>query len=196
MFHQRRRRRQANPIRINVEPVVRLGYASKVIEEEAEAIHPTKPITAWKKRWFVKNDKGDFAFKSRQAIVKLRSLANVYDTYLSRMEQDGLYDYDDMILQVVHAMEVHDEVGNRLVGVNSEILGADLGTVSGSGEVTFEFGSVPLLDGTYAVSVGIHTLDSSVEYDHRDQLDRFSVVSGARVQGRVHFDLSVVHLRH
>ena len=78
--------------------------------EQAESEHPTKPITAWKKKWFVKNEKGEFVFKSRAHIVKLRALAFVYYEYLTRMEQQGLFDYDDMILQVVHAMEVNDDL--------------------------------------------------------------------------------------
>ncbi|HEY8886662.1 MAG TPA: ATP-dependent DNA helicase [Candidatus Microsaccharimonas sp.] len=78
--------------------------------EQAETEHPTKPITAWKKKWFVKNEKGEFVFKSRAHIVKLRALAYVYYAYLKKMEEEGLYDYDDMILQVVHAMEVHDDL--------------------------------------------------------------------------------------
>lgn len=78
--------------------------------EQAENEHPTKPITAWKKKWFVKNEKGNFVFKSRAHIVKLRALAYVYYEYLKKMEEEGLYDYDDMILQVVHAMEVNDDL--------------------------------------------------------------------------------------
>ena len=93
----------------------------------------------------------------------------------------------------VFALELHDQDGTRLLGINTDILQVDLGTVSGRGEVAFRFPTVPLLDGTYAVSLGIHTMDSTVEYDHRDQLDRFSVVSGSRAQGRVHFDLEVEH---
>ncbi|MBC7564945.1 ATP-dependent helicase [Candidatus Saccharibacteria bacterium] len=78
--------------------------------EQAETEHPTKPITAWKKKWFVKNEKGEFIFKSRAHIVKLRALAYVYYEYLKKMEEQELYDYDDMILQVVHAMEVNDDL--------------------------------------------------------------------------------------
>ena len=78
--------------------------------EQAEIEHPTKPVTAWKKKWFVKNEKGEFIFKSRAHIIKLRALAYVYYEYLKKMEEEGLYDYDDMILQVVHAMEVHDDL--------------------------------------------------------------------------------------
>ncbi|MBC7459173.1 ATP-dependent helicase [Candidatus Saccharibacteria bacterium] len=78
--------------------------------EQAESDHPTKPITAWKKRWFVKNESGQFVFKSRGSLVKLRAVAYIYFEYISQMEQSGLFDYDDMILQVVHAMEVKDEL--------------------------------------------------------------------------------------
>jgi len=78
--------------------------------DDAENEHPTKPITAWKKKWFVKNEKGDYVFKSRAHITKLRALAEVYAKYLLNMEQQGLFDYDDMILQVVHAMEDHDDL--------------------------------------------------------------------------------------
>jgi len=83
-----------------------LAFALQLSETE----HPTKPITAWKKKWFAKNEKGEYVFKSRAYIIKLRALAFVYFEYLNRMEQAGLYDYDDMILQVVHAMEVHDDL--------------------------------------------------------------------------------------
>ncbi|MBK5222928.1 MAG: ABC transporter ATP-binding protein [Acidimicrobiia bacterium] len=108
-----------------------------------------------------------------------------------RIGYDAIEPSDD----VVFAMEVHDQDGNRLVGVNTEILGVELGRLSGPGELAFRFGSVPLLDGNYAISLGIHTVDSSVEYDHRDQRDHFSVVSSSQVQGRVDFSLSVDHQR-
>lgn len=72
--------------------------------------HPTKPITAWKNKWFRRNEKKEYALKSRQHTIKLRALVYIYFEYLNRMEQAGLYDYDDMILQVVHAMEVHDDL--------------------------------------------------------------------------------------
>lgn len=103
------------------------------------------------------------------------------------------YTADEPSDDAVFALELHDQDGNRLLGTNTDILGVDLGTVQGRGEVVFRFPTVPLLDGTYAISLGIHTLDSTVEYDHRDQLDRFSVVSGSRVQGRVHMPVEVTH---
>jgi DNA helicase-2/ATP-dependent DNA helicase PcrA len=81
---------------------------------DAATDHPTKPLTAWKKKWLVKDSDGNLIFKSRNALKKLRALAIVYDQYLARMEAASLYDYDDMILQMVHAMEVHPDLKYNL----------------------------------------------------------------------------------
>ncbi|HEY8992257.1 MAG TPA: ATP-dependent DNA helicase [Candidatus Microsaccharimonas sp.] len=106
-----RKRSDASPTLFEVTPLIRaIVDGLSFTLEQAENDHPTKPITAWKKKWFVKNEKGDYVFKSRAHIVKLRALAYVYYEYLTKMEQEGLFDYDDMILQVVHAMEVNDDL--------------------------------------------------------------------------------------
>lgn len=76
----------------------------------AKSEHPTKPITAWKNKWLVRDDQKRLVCKSRAYIIKLRAVAFVYYEYLNELEKLGLYDYDDMILQVVHAIEVHDEL--------------------------------------------------------------------------------------
>jgi DNA helicase II / ATP-dependent DNA helicase PcrA len=78
--------------------------------QNAEATNSTKPITAWKNTWLKKNDKGLFVFKSRSASTKLRAVSYVYFQYLSRMQEAELYDFDDMILRVVHALEVFPEL--------------------------------------------------------------------------------------
>jgi len=70
----------------------------------------TKPITAWRNTWFKKDDKGNFILKSRERQVKLRALSFVYEQYLDHMQEAALYDFDDMILRVVHAMEVFDDL--------------------------------------------------------------------------------------
>ena len=70
----------------------------------------TTSVTAWKNTWLKKNEQGDFVFKSRERQVKLRALSAVYYQYLARMQEAELYDFDDMILRVVHAMEVFDDL--------------------------------------------------------------------------------------
>jgi DNA helicase-2/ATP-dependent DNA helicase PcrA len=70
----------------------------------------TKPITAWRNQWFKKDDNGKFVMKSHDRQTKLRAMSSMYEQYLSRMEEAELFDFDDMILRVVHAIEIFDEL--------------------------------------------------------------------------------------
>jgi ABC-2 type transport system ATP-binding protein len=92
---------------------------------------------------------------------------------------------------VVVALEVYDPNGNRLVGTNTDLIGVDLGTVSGAVKVDFRFGAVPLLDGTFDLALGVHTHDGGLEYDHREGVDSFSVMNPGRTEGLVHLGVDV-----
>ncbi|MBP6038327.1 MAG: ATP-dependent helicase [Candidatus Saccharimonas sp.] len=74
----------------------------------------TTPITAWRNQWLEKNADGEFVFKDRKRYLKLRALSHIYYAYLTRMEQAGLYDYDDMILNVIHGMSMHKDLKYNL----------------------------------------------------------------------------------
>lgn len=78
--------------------------------DEAVELNKTTPITAWRNQWLEKDVNGNFVFKDRKRHLKLRALAHIYFAYLSRMEQARLYDYNDMVLNVVHAMELHPDL--------------------------------------------------------------------------------------
>lgn len=65
----------------------------------------TTPLTAWRVAWLERDDKKDYIFKDRARSKKLRSLAAVYEKYLLAMQESSLFDFDDMILRVVHALE-------------------------------------------------------------------------------------------
>ncbi|MFZ1301515.1 MAG: ATP-dependent DNA helicase [Candidatus Microsaccharimonas sp.] len=78
--------------------------------QEAQTIHPTKPITAWKNRWLERNEQKQLVGKDRKRFNKLKALSYIYYEYLSAMEKASLFDYDDMIMQVVHAIEVHEDL--------------------------------------------------------------------------------------
>lgn len=82
--------------------------------DEAVATGKTNAITRWRNEWLEKNINGDFVFKDRKKNKKLRALAHVYFSYLSRMELAGLYDYDDMILGVINAMETQPDLRYNL----------------------------------------------------------------------------------
>ncbi|HSW92666.1 MAG TPA: ATP-dependent helicase, partial [Patescibacteria group bacterium] len=82
--------------------------------DEAVEINKTTPITAWRDEWLEKDTTSHFVFKDRKRHAKLRALAHVYFSYISRMEQASLYDYNDMILNVVHSMELHADLKANL----------------------------------------------------------------------------------
>jgi DNA helicase-2/ATP-dependent DNA helicase PcrA len=98
-----------------VAPLIRIITDSLVATlEQARTDHPTKPITAWKNRWFERNDQKQMVGKDRKRLTKLKALSFVYYDYVAAMEKAGLFDYDDMIMQVVHAIEVHEDLKANL----------------------------------------------------------------------------------
>lgn len=98
-----------------VTPLIRiLADSLATVLEQAATVHPTKPITAWKNRWFERNEQKQLVGKDRKRLTKLKTLSFIYYEYLSAMEQAGLFDYDDMIMQVVHAIEVHEDLKYNL----------------------------------------------------------------------------------
>lgn len=100
------------------------------------------------------------------------------------------YEASEAVPDCIFALEIHDQDGIRLLGTNTEQLGLPLGVEPGPGEVVFDLLEVPLLDGMYAVSLGIHDTNG-VEFDHRDQLERVAVESHGRLSGRVAFPVRV-----
>lgn len=76
----------------------------------AEEQQSTKPLTAWRNQWLKKNEKGDFVLKTSERQTKLAAVADIYEHYLQNMHTAELFDFDDMILRVVHAMEVFPEL--------------------------------------------------------------------------------------
>lgn len=74
----------------------------------------TTPITAWRNDWLEKDNNGTFVFKDRKRSAKLRAVAYIYFAYLGHMNENSLYDYDDMILNVIHAIETHPDLRANL----------------------------------------------------------------------------------
>ena len=107
------------PIREINDPMILSGIVpiSQVIANslenafiEASKSDSTKPITAWKNLWLEKDAKNQWVLKSRGRQSKLRALNLIYQQYIEKMQTAELYDFDDMILQVVHKMEKNDDL--------------------------------------------------------------------------------------
>ena len=101
------------------------------------------------------------------------------------------YEAATRVDDVVFGIAIHDIEGRLLFGSNTDFLDMAVGAVEGAGEVVFETDAVPLLDGTYLVTVGITTHDASVIYDWREQRHEFEVMNPGRSAGQVHMGLRV-----
>lgn len=77
-------------------------------------VDSSKPITAWKNTHLEKDENKNLVFKDRKRSRKLRALSYLYYQYLVKMQESQLYDFDDMVLRVVHAMEVFPDLAYNL----------------------------------------------------------------------------------
>ncbi len=76
---------------------------------EAEETGKTTPLTKWKNAWLAKDDTGLFILDGQKANEKILAAADVYEQYLTQLKTKRLFDYDDMILRAVHALETHSD---------------------------------------------------------------------------------------
>ena len=94
------------PIVSNVER--NINYIAKDLKEailEAESEEKIKPLSAWKDKYFEKDEKGNYRLKDRVANKKLLSLAFVMEKYDAYLKENGLYDFDDMIKEATRVLK-------------------------------------------------------------------------------------------
>jgi DNA helicase-2/ATP-dependent DNA helicase PcrA len=72
---------------------------------EVDETEKTTPLSVWKTEFTGKDDNGDRVFKDFLALTKLFALGDVYEMYQEALHKEGYFDYEDMILQVVGALE-------------------------------------------------------------------------------------------
>lgn len=77
---------------------------------DAETTGKTTPLTAWRNRWCEKNSHGDFVFKDRKQTKKLKALASIYESYRKLLQEQQLFDFDDMVSLVAHTLEKTDDL--------------------------------------------------------------------------------------
>ena len=96
---------------ITYEPLYEIMHASlEMALEQAKSDDSTKPLSAWKRQWCEKGSDSELTLKDTKRSARLRAVAGVYYEYLLAMQQRSLFDFDDMILRTVHAMEVFPDL--------------------------------------------------------------------------------------
>jgi len=97
-------------------PEQTFGFASykELLMGELLSIHSnadsTKPLTAFKKRFFKKNEKKEDVFSDMASIEKMESLASLYEEYQRALHERGYYDFDDMLLETRRMLQEHEDV--------------------------------------------------------------------------------------
>ncbi len=85
-----------------------LALAISQVEESSRYV---PSITAWRNKWLEKDSSGNLKFKDgAKALNKIRSLRRIYQKLQEHMAERGLYDFEDMIIEVVHALEANDDL--------------------------------------------------------------------------------------
>jgi ABC-2 type transport system ATP-binding protein len=95
------------------------------------------------------------------------------------------FDVHRPVRGAVFAIEIHDQDGELVFGTDTDILGVPFEAEPGAGRSTFSFDRVPLLDGTYDVSLGVRSASGGEVFDWRDQLVQFEVMNPGRSTGHV-----------
>ena len=95
-----------------VEPIARIYYrslAEALLAEENSDKPSSKMPGKWRSKYFKKDKNNRYVFGDDIANKKLLSLANIMEQYSLRLNQAGLYDYDDMILDAIDLLAHDDE---------------------------------------------------------------------------------------
>jgi DNA helicase-2/ATP-dependent DNA helicase PcrA len=77
---------------------------------EFEETHKTTPLTKWKNTWLARDATGKFVIDGQKTNEKLLAVADIYEQYLAALHESHLFDYDDMILRAVRALEQNDDM--------------------------------------------------------------------------------------
>jgi DNA helicase-2/ATP-dependent DNA helicase PcrA len=101
---------------VNIKPFN--NYGSLAGNELAEAINntdlnkkPAPKITKWRNKWCRKNANNNFVFKdSELASNKMRAVIDIYNDYENALKINGLYDFDDLIIETLKTLKEHKEL--------------------------------------------------------------------------------------
>ena len=94
------------------------------------------------------------------------------------------------ISDIVAGIALYSSAGVMIYGTNSHLLGQDLDPVSGPGLISFSIKDLPLLDGSYRLTVGLHNL-GGLQYDHWEQQVLFDVEAPGRDIGVVRLETAL-----
>ena len=85
-----------------------ISELGKAYDESIE-LGKTEPIGKWKEKNLL-TDNGVLILKEIEIQDKIKTVAHIYSEYERQMKEAGLYDFDDMIIDVVAAINSHEDI--------------------------------------------------------------------------------------
>lgn len=77
---------------------------------EATETGKTNPLTKWKNIWLAKDADNAFIFDGSLQNQRITALADVFETYQDALREHEWYDFDDMILRAIEALEKNPDL--------------------------------------------------------------------------------------
>ena len=100
-----------------------------------------------------------------------RRVFETSDSWVVRLR----YQARTRIEKPVFGLAVHRDDGVHVCGPNTHFGGLDVPVVEGAGEIEYRVHSLPLLEGTYLLSISAHNRMDTLMYDYHDRLYPFKV---------------------
>jgi len=81
---------------------------------DAENLSKTTPLSQWKTEYTKKDNNGTRVHKDYLNLEKMFALGNIYGNYKKQMYKSGYYDFDDMLLETIQALENNNSLRYNL----------------------------------------------------------------------------------
>ncbi|RJQ23305.1 ATP-dependent helicase [Candidatus Parcubacteria bacterium] len=102
--------------------LLRLGntygaYLSKTLEiaiDSARELGKMEAVGNWKKKYTEKDEHDVVVLKDSKRVHVMRAVAEFYQNYTKALHARGMYDYDDLIIEVTHTLETDSIIRNEL----------------------------------------------------------------------------------
>lgn len=94
------------------------------------------------------------------------------------------------VAEAVLGIAIHDERDQLVYGTNTLRQNMQLAPLDRPTRVEFELASLPMLDGSYSLTIGVHSPDGNVDFHWLERAHKFEVRSKGEAEGLVHLDAS------
>jgi len=86
------------------------------------------------------------------------------------------YRAEERVNRPVFGLAIHRRDGLHITGPNTQFAGREIPCIEGEGVVRYRISSLPLLEGSYLISVSAHNWDDTEIFDYHDRLHPFRVL--------------------